>query len=65
MNYYNPFQTNYPNQMSQPQFNIEQFTHLAATLNRDAINRLVAMARSRGISENDIQQGLQILNSLH
>ncbi len=58
MNYFNPFQP------QQPQFDINQFKYLAATLNNDSINRLVAMARQRGISEQDIQTGLQMLNSI-
>jgi hypothetical protein len=58
MNYFNPFQP------QQPQFDINQFKHLTATLNNDSINRLVAMARQRGISEQDIQAGLQMLNSI-
>jgi hypothetical protein len=58
MNYFNPFQP------QQPQFDINQFKHLAATLNNDSINRLVVMARQRGMSEQDIQAGLQMLNSI-
>lgn len=65
MNYYNPFQPMYSNRATQPQFNMEQFMHLAATLNRDAIEKLVVMARSQGISDADIQKGLQLINSLH
>ena len=67
MNFYNPFnqmpQMPSP-QMQMPQFDKNQFSQLAITLNQDSLNRLVLMARAQGISDNDIQAGLNIIQSL-
>lgn len=55
----------YNNQRGQmPAFNPQQFTQVVQTLNQDALQKLVAMARMRGISDADIQAGLNIINSL-
>lgn len=55
----------YNNQRGQmPAFNPQQFTQVVQTLNHDALQKLVTMARMRGISDADIQAGLNIINSL-
>ena len=60
MNYFN-----FPQQSQrQPQFDLQQFTMLAATLNQESLNKLIQLARSRGISDKDIQQGINMLNSI-
>lgn len=75
MAYYNPFP--YPQQVfsphmtpplsmspptQQPQVNPQQFASVAATLDDNSLNQLVAMARQRGISDADIQTGLNVIN---
>lgn len=75
MAYYNPFpfpqQTFSPHMTSplsmsppaqQPQVNPQQFASVAATLDDNSLNQLVAMARQRGISDADIQTGLNVIN---
>lgn len=73
MVYYNPFYNqgytntpNFPNgsQPQTPAFNPEQFARVAVTLDQASLQKLVTMARMQGISDNDIQAGLQIINSL-
>lgn len=69
MAYYNPFQnvTNpFAAQQSQPQPQIDpqQFRQFAITLNDNALNNFAQMARARGISEQDIQRGIQFIKSL-
>lgn len=69
MAYYNPFQnaTNpFTTQQSQPQLQIDpqQFRQFAITLNDNALNNFAQMARARGISEQDIQRGIQFIKSL-
>lgn len=46
----------------QPRIDPQQFASVAATLDDNSLNQLVAMARSRGISDQDIQNGLNIIN---
>lgn len=54
-----------PNQQNQlPAFNPEQFAQVVLTLNQPALEKLVMMARMRGISDTDIQAGLEIIQSL-
>lgn len=69
MDYYNPFSRQTPvfqqnNQRQMPVFNPEQFAQVAMTLDQASLQKLVTMARMQGISDNDIQAGLQIINSL-
>ena len=69
MAYYNPFQ-NVTNpfaaqqSQSQPQIDPQQFRQFAITLNDNALNNFAQMARARGISEQDIQRGIQFIKSL-
>jgi hypothetical protein len=60
MNYFN-----FPQQQQrQPQFDLQQFAMIAATLNQDSLNKLIQLARAQGISDKDIQQGINMLNSI-
>ena len=47
-----------------PAFNPQQFTQVVMTLDNQSLQKLVNMARMRGISDADIQAGLNIINSL-
>ena len=72
MAYYNPFQPMFNNTtaplsmspMQQPKINPQQFTSVAATLDDNSLNQLVAMARNKGISDQDIQAGLNFIRQL-
>ena len=73
MDLYNVFNqgrptTNYqnlPNSQQRPQINPQQFIQVAQTLDQNSLSRLVNMARAQGISDADIQAGLNFINSLH
>ena len=75
MVYYNPFQQ--MAQMAQMQQNFgsapttqtpridpNQFRQIAITLNDNALTQLAQMARQRGISDADIQAGINFIKSL-
>lgn len=51
-----------PKQQQQLTVNPQQFASVAATLDDNSINQLIAMARQRGISDQDIQSGLTLIN---
>lgn len=51
-------------QPQQPQFDLQQFRQFAITLNDQSLNNFAQMARARGISEQDIVQGIQFIKSL-
>lgn len=54
-----------PQQQSQlPQIDPQQFRQFAVTLNDRALMNFAQMARARGISEQDITQGIQFIKSL-
>ena len=56
---------NLPNgQQRQYQINPQQFIQVAQTLDQNALSRLVNMARVQGISDTEIQAGLNFINSL-
>ena len=56
---------NLPNgQQHQYQINPQQFIQVAQTLDQNALSRLVNMARAQGISDTEIQAGLNFINSL-
>lgn len=63
-----PSHTTSPLSMSpspqQPRINPQQFASVAATLDDNSLNQLIAMARSRGISDQDIQAGLNFIKQL-
>ena len=72
MDLYNVFNqgrptTNYPNLpngQQRPQINPQQFIQVAQTLDQNSLSRLVNMARAQGISDADIQAGLNFISSL-
>ena len=77
MAYYNPFQPPfmqntqmapvppiYRQQQPRPQIDPQQFRQFAITLNDTALNNFAQMARAQGISEQDIQRGIQFIKSL-
>ena len=54
-----------PQRQSQlPQIDPQQFRQFAITLNDQALMNFAQMARARGISEQDITQGIQFIKSL-
>lgn len=54
-----------PQQQSQrPQIDPQQFRQFAITLNDQALMNFAQIARARGISEQDITQGIQFIKSL-
>ena len=53
-----------PTYQSRPQIDPQQFRQFAITLNDNALNGFAQMARAQGISEQDIQRGIQIIKSL-
>ena len=72
MDYFNPFMRNMqmapaqprPRQQQQMQVDPQQFRQFAITLNDTALNNFAQMARAQGISEQDIQRGIQFIKSL-
>ena len=73
MDYFNPLARNiqmapaqpvYRQQQPLPQINPQQFCQFAITLNDTALNNFAQMARAQGISEQDIQRGIQFIKSL-
>lgn len=71
MDLFNPFglmQQNFgrpqSTQRQLPQINPQQFRQFAITLNDQALNNFAQMARAQGISEQDIQAGIQFIKSL-
>ena len=55
---------NLPNGQQRPQINPQQFIQVAQTLDQNSLSRLVNMARAQGISDTDIQAGLNFIGSL-
>ena len=51
-------------QSQRPQIDPQQFRQFAVTLNDQALMNFAQMARARGISEQDITQGIQFIKSL-
>lgn len=65
MNYYNsnlPMRAN-PMQRQQP-IDPQKFKALAHNLNDSLLNQLAQRARLQGISEQDIQQGMEIIKKM-
>ena len=60
-NYGRPLPTQQP---QQPRIDPQQFRQFAITLNDQSLNGFAQMARQRGISEQDIQEGIRIIKSL-
>ena len=51
-------------QPQQPRIDPQQFRQFAITLNDQSLANFAQIARQRGISEQDIQQGIQFIKSL-
>ena len=72
MGFYNPFQPQTPMQQNfgfapttqTPRIDPNQFRQFAMTLNDNYLNQLAQMARQRGISDADIQAGINFIKSL-
>lgn len=71
MGFSNPFamlqqmQQQMPQRQQQvPPINPEQFRQFAITLNDQSLAQFAQLARQRGISEQDIQSGIQYIKSL-
>lgn len=76
MAYFNPFQMAQPMMPQMPvppmmsqqrqirPIDPQQFRQFAITLNDEALNNFAQMARQRGISEADIQNGIRFIKSL-
>ena len=74
MDYFNPFNTRgtqmaptlpmYGQRQARPQIDPQQFRQFAMTLNDNSLAQLAQMARQRGISDADIQAGINFIKSL-
>lgn len=72
MGYFNPFanifpgagQPMMPNQPQKQPINQQQFRQYAITLNDNTLNAFAQKAREQGISEKDIQEGIQFIKSM-
>lgn len=66
MNFYNnkPLMRAPYTQQQQPKLDPEKFKTLARNLNDGLLNQLAQRARLQGISEEDIQKGMEIIHSL-
>ena len=72
MGYYNPFQPPMPMQQNfgfaqntqTPRIDPNQFRQIAMTLNDNHLQQLIQLARQRGISDADIQAGINFIKSL-
>lgn len=53
-----------PLQPQLPQFNAQQFTQMATSLNPNMLNILAQLARAQGISEQDINSGMEYIKKL-
>ncbi len=51
-------------QQQQPKLDPEKFKALAHNLNDNLLSQLAQRARLQGISEGDIQKGMEIIHSL-
>lgn len=58
-----PMQNMLPNQQT-PKIDPVQFRQFAITLNDNALSQLANMAKQRGISDADIQAGINFIKSL-
>ena len=66
MNFYNnkPLTRAMYAPQQQPKLDPEKFKALAHNLNDGLLNQLAQRARLQGISEEDIQKGMEIIHSL-
>lgn len=64
MNYFNQMYGAMPQQQRNPQFNQQIFTQKIKQVNDQFLNQVVEQARAQGISEQDIQNGINLINNL-
>lgn len=68
MNLFNPLNTLMNKQVNftpkENTINLQQFRQMVPMLNQNILQQLVQQARSQGISDQDIQQGLNYIQSL-
>lgn len=64
MNYFNQMYGAMPQQQRNPQFNQQIFTQKIKGVNDQFLNQVVEQARAQGISEQDIQNGINLINNL-
>ena len=64
MNYFNQMYGAMPQQQRNPQFNQQVFAQKIKQVNDQFLNQVVEQARAQGISEQDIQNGINLINNL-
>lgn len=64
MNYFNQMYGAMPQQQRNPQFSQQIFTQKIKQVNDQFLNQVVEQARAQGISEQDIQNGINLINNL-
>lgn len=64
MSYFNQMYGATPQQQRNPQFNQQIFTQKIKQVNDQFLNQVVEQARAQGISEQDIQNGINLINNL-
>ena len=64
MNYFNQQYGAMPQQRKNMQFNQQIFTQKIRQINAQFLNQIVDQARAQGISEQDIQDGINLINNL-
>lgn len=61
---FNQFFPNSQPQQSQQQIDPQQFKQLAITLDKSSLQKLVQQARQKGVSDKDIEDGLNFILNL-
>ena len=64
MNYFNQQYGAMPQQHKNVAFNQQIFTQKIRQINAQFLNQIVDQARAQGISEQDIQDGINLINNL-
>lgn len=64
MNYFNQQYSAMPQQRQNVAFNQQIFTQKIRQINAQFLNQIVDQARAQGISEQDIQDGINLINNL-
>lgn len=61
---FNQFFPNSQQQQSRQQIDPQQFKQLAITLDKSSLQKLVQQARQKGVSDKDIEDGLNFILNL-
>ena len=61
---FNQFFPNSQSQQSRQQIDPQQFKQLAITLDKSSLQKLVQQARQKGVSDKDIEDGLNFILNL-